>query len=108
MDFKTNKKVDFKTFTPPVKLHRKEPDRIPYRQYIQQLQQQQQQQQQNGGKPPAQLKNAATGLTEVQPPPTHGPKTGADTSLIAPMGGATRRHKGVERTRTKTLDIGRY
>ncbi|KAI9269862.1 hypothetical protein BY458DRAFT_510643 [Sporodiniella umbellata] len=97
MDFKTNKKVDFKTFTPPVKLHRKEPDRIPYRQYIQQLQQQNNK---------AQQANAGSSA-EVQPPTSHGPKTGADTSLIAPMGGATRNKQMLFKKRTKQIYLAK-
>ncbi|KAF7728149.1 hypothetical protein EC973_006664 [Apophysomyces ossiformis] len=101
MDFKTSKPVNMKTFARPVKLQRKDANYIPYRQFNamrseagpssstpssanQQQQQTQQQQQQQ-----------------------HGPKTGADTSLIAPMGGATRNKQMLFKKRTKQIFLAK-
>ncbi|KAI8882030.1 Rap30/74 interaction domain-containing protein [Backusella circina FSU 941] len=120
MDFKSNKKVDPKTFARPVKLHRKESSFVNYRNYANQQQQQQQQQQQaNKAGENTPNKNeedlgggdASSSSQPQQQQPTnqqqHGPKTGADTSLIAPMGGATRNKQMLFKKRTKQIYLAK-
>lgn len=130
MDFKHSKKVQPKNFARPVKLHRRETNRIPYGQYIQNLNAQ------NAAKA-ATVKEAAAKAAAIMngtplpessssskakedfseavgpstPTPNgkeqHGPKTGADTSLIAPLGGATRNKQMLFKKRTKQIYLAK-
>ncbi|KAI7902644.1 uncharacterized protein BX663DRAFT_473038 [Cokeromyces recurvatus] len=115
MDFKTNKAIDPKNFARPVKLHRKETNFVPYRQYIQNLNAQNAA---KAAKAAAAAANAAAimagnlptqteELNEVPTPTHHGPKTGADTSLIAPLGGATRNKQMLFKKRTKQIYLAK-
>jgi transcription initiation factor TFIIF subunit alpha len=129
MDFKGGSKhVEPKDFARPVKLHRKETNFLPYRQYIQNLNEQ------NAlaaAAKEAAAANAAAIMAGTAPPhpatkpvasevedlggdaptPTtqnqHGPKTGADTSLIAPLGGATRNKQMLFKKRTKQIYLAK-
>jgi transcription initiation factor TFIIF subunit alpha len=85
MNFKTVKPVKLETFTPPVKLQRKDPHAPPPQPHQEQL-----------GAPEA-----------VNEEPTRGPKTGADTSLIAPMGGATRNKQMLFKKRTRQIFLAK-
>ncbi|KAI8079532.1 uncharacterized protein B0P05DRAFT_586991 [Gilbertella persicaria] len=110
MDFKSSKRIEPKEFARPVKLHRKETNYVPYRQYIQNL---------NAANAAAAAATAAATtnntpnvadgntkpgeeLTETNAT-QHGPRTGADISLIAPMGGATHNKKMLFKKRTKQI-----
>jgi transcription initiation factor TFIIF subunit alpha len=135
MDFKSNKHVEPKDFARPVKLHRKETNYIPYRQYIQNLNAQNAA---NAAATAAAAANAAAIMAGTTPPnptlkahiasqvedlsgdgastsdkpqanpqPQHGPKTGADTSLIAPLGGATRNKQMLFKKRTKQIYLAK-
>ncbi|KAG2199946.1 uncharacterized protein EV154DRAFT_516371 [Mucor mucedo] len=132
MDFKSNKRVEVNKFARPVKLHRKETNFIPYRQYIQNLNEQ------NAANAAANAVAAAKAAAimagtpipndtsnrnnknvedlgneispdgpQVTPQPQHGPKTGADTSLIAPLGGATRNKQMLFKKRTKQIYLAK-
>ncbi|KAI9354476.1 hypothetical protein BD770DRAFT_392424 [Pilaira anomala] len=133
MDFKSNKRVELNKFARPVKLHRKETNFIPYRQYIQNLNAQ------NAANAAAAAAAAAKAAAimagtavpndkttkpnnsnvedlgneispdgpQVTPQPQHGPKTGADTSLIAPLGGATRNKQMLFKKRTKQIYLAK-
>lgn len=133
MHFKSNKRVEPSTFARPVKLHRKESNFVPYRQYIQNLNAQ------NAANaaanaaaaakaaaimagtpipedPPAAKKSGSNvedlggpspDGPQVTPQPQHGPKTGADTSLIAPLGGATRNKQMLFKKRTKQIYLAK-
>lgn len=134
MDFKSSKRVEPNTFSRPVKLHRKETNYIPYRQYIQNLNEQ------NAANAAANAAAAAKAAAimagtpipadntpkkagsnvedlggsgpspdgpQVTPQPQHGPKTGADTSLIAPLGGATRNKQMLFKKRTKQIYLAK-
>lgn len=128
MDFKSSKHVEPKNFARPVKLHRKETNFLPYRQYIQNLNEQ------NAAAAAAKEAAAAnaaaimagTPLPHPAAKPTasdveelggdaptpstqnqHGPKTGADTSLIAPLGGATRNKQMLFKKRTKQIYLAK-
>ncbi|KAL7315663.1 transcription factor IIF subunit tfg1 [Mucor circinelloides] len=129
MDFKGGSKhVEPKNFARPVKLHRKETNFLPYRQYIQNLNEQ------NAAAAAAKEAAAANAAaimagtplphpatkpaaSEVEdlggdaPTPNtqnqHGPKTGADTSLIAPLGGATRNKQMLFKKRTKQIYLAK-
>ncbi|KAI9312230.1 hypothetical protein BX666DRAFT_1989862 [Dichotomocladium elegans] len=120
MDFKTNRKVDFKTFARPVKLQRKDNNTGYNRMH-----------QRTGAGAGAGasshngMSHAASGsntkssntVEEIQPGQSqqqqqqqqqqHGPKTGADTSLIAPMGGATRNKQMLFKKRTKQIFLAK-
>ncbi|GAA5808222.1 hypothetical protein MFLAVUS_001607 [Mucor flavus] len=106
MDFKSYKKVDLYKFTLPVRLHREGSDFIPHRQYIHNLNEQNtaaaaktavivagtatsNDSTNNKNVEDIDNKISPDGL-QVTPQPQYGPKTGADTSLIAPLGGAAR------------------
>ncbi|CAO3653098.1 unnamed protein product [Mucor fragilis] len=129
MDFKGGSKhVEPKNFARPVKLHRKETNFLPYRQYIQNLNEQ------NAAAAAAKEAAAANAAaimagaplphpatkptaSDVEdlggdaPTPStqnqHGPKTGADTSLIAPLGGATRNKQMLFKKRTKQIYLAK-
>ncbi|KAI8361763.1 hypothetical protein BD560DRAFT_355912 [Blakeslea trispora] len=113
MDFKTNKRVEPKEFARPIKLHRKETNFVPYRQYIQNLNAQNAaaaaaaaaQQAQTAAQAPTEdltLDNPTPSQPQQQQQ-QHGPRTGADISLIAPMGGATHNKKMLFKKRTKQI-----
>lgn len=132
MHFRSNKRVEPNTFSRPVKLHRKESNFVPYRQYIQNLNAQ------NAANAAATAAAAAKAAAimagtpipedpptkksgsnveelggpspdgpQVTPQPQHGPKTGADTSLIAPLGGATRNKQMLFKKRTKQIYLAK-
>ncbi|KAI8997250.1 hypothetical protein BDB01DRAFT_770429 [Pilobolus umbonatus] len=119
MDFKSNKTVEPSKFARPVKLHRKESHFTPYRQYIQNLHNQRlKNQATNGasssGTTPSESSSKGGNIEElsvsesgVPQPQQHGPKTGADTSLIAPMGGATRNKQMLFKKRTKQIYLAK-
>jgi transcription initiation factor TFIIF subunit alpha len=133
MDFKSNKKVEPSNFARPVKLHRKESNFIPYRQYIQNLNEQNAANAASvaaaaakaaaimAGTPiPSEPQNknvedlgesSTTSTPNGTPTPNnkeqHGPKTGADTSLIAPLGGATRNKQMLFKKRTKQIYLAK-
>jgi transcription initiation factor TFIIF subunit alpha len=131
MDFKSSKNVDPKTFARPVKLHRKETNFIPYRQYIANLNAQNALNAKNAanaaanaaaimagqvpakstpasGKSSSQTEEFSESSSSSQPQQNqHGPKTGADTSLIAPLGGATRNKQMLFKKRTKQIYLAK-
>ncbi|KAI8639887.1 hypothetical protein BD408DRAFT_484527 [Parasitella parasitica] len=125
MDFKGGSKhVEPTSFARPVKLHRKETNFLPYRQYIQNLNE-------KNAKEAAAKEAAAANAAAIMagtplPYPAaksaevedlggdaststqqHGPKTGADTSLIAPLGGATRNKQMLFKKRTKQIYLAK-
>ncbi|OBZ85859.1 Transcription initiation factor IIF subunit alpha [Choanephora cucurbitarum] len=112
MDFKSSKRVEPKEFARPIKLHRKETNFVPYRQYIQNLNAQNaaaaaanaQQTDKNPGSQVEDLSaNSDAPAQQQQQQQQHGPRTGADISLIAPMGGATHNKKMLFKKRTKQI-----
>lgn len=124
MDFKSSKHVDPKQFARPVKLHRKDTNFIPYRQYIANLNAQNAQNAKNAANQAAnaaaimagQVPAKASGQVEdlgggddikSMQQNQHGPKTGADTSLIAPLGGATRNKQMLFKKRTKQIYLAK-
>lgn len=113
MDFKTNKPVDFNTFARPVKLQRKDNNNHGFGRMHRMA---------NGGNgtPNASQgssSNSAAGSSQdaagsssqqqQQHQQQHGPKTGADTSLIAPLGGATRNKQMLFKKRTKQIYLAK-
>ncbi|KAI9249490.1 hypothetical protein BDA99DRAFT_523940 [Phascolomyces articulosus] len=132
MDFKTAKKVDFNNFARPVKLQRKDGNPhynrfanrgSPHSNAATPAQ---------GGtaSPNNNINNSTTGTpnnnntngannsnnnnnsetgssSQQQPQHQHGPKTGADTSLIAPLGGATRNKQMLFKKRTKQIYLAK-
>ncbi|KAG2237307.1 hypothetical protein BDF21DRAFT_442935 [Thamnidium elegans] len=133
MDFKSSKRVEPNKFARPVKLHRKETNFIPYRQYIQNLNAQNAANAAAAAAAAAKAAAIMAGTTipndntnnkinknvedlgneispdgpQVTPQPQHGPKTGADTSLIAPLGGATRNKQMLFKKRTKQIYLAK-
>lgn len=85
MNFKSVKPVKLETFTPPLKLQRKDPY----------------------APPPAPNPDPAGPAETVNEEPSRGPKTGADTSLIAPMGGATRNKQMLFKKRTRQIFLAK-
>ncbi|KAG2181933.1 hypothetical protein INT43_006858 [Umbelopsis isabellina] len=85
MNFKTVKPVKLENFTPPVKLQRKDPN----------------------APPPAPANDPGAGPEAMNEEPSRGPKTGADTSLIAPMGGATRNKQMLFKKRTRQIFLAK-
>lgn len=86
MNFKSVKPVKLETFTPPLKLQRKDPNAPP---------------------PTPKSQNPDAAAETVNEEPTRGPKTGADTSLIAPMGGATRNKQMLFKKRTRQIFLAK-
>ncbi|CAO3675686.1 unnamed protein product [Umbelopsis ramanniana] len=86
MNFKFIKPVMLENFTPPLKLQRKDPH----------------------APPPQPIPEPIAGTSEtVNEEPSRGPKTGADTSLIAPMGGATRNKQMLFKKRTRQIFLAK-
>lgn len=85
MNFKTVKPVKLENFTPPVKLQRKDPN----------------------APPPAPANDPGAGPEAMNEEPSRGPKTGADTTLIAPMGGATRNKQMLFKKRTRQIFLAK-
>ncbi|KAH8547822.1 hypothetical protein BGW37DRAFT_508826 [Umbelopsis sp. PMI_123] len=86
MNFKSTKPVKLENFTPPLKLQRKDPH----------------------APPPTPNPEPTAGPSEtVNEEPNRGPKTGADTSLIAPMGGATRNKQMLFKKRTRQIFLAK-
>ncbi|KAI8384985.1 uncharacterized protein BYT42DRAFT_564292 [Radiomyces spectabilis] len=83
MDFRTSKKIDLKTFSRPVRLQRKDANYVPLRE-----------------------RGTETDTVE-SPSEVRGPKTSADTSLIAPMGGATRNKNMLFKKRTRQIFLAK-
>ncbi|CDS14299.1 hypothetical protein LRAMOSA06469 [Lichtheimia ramosa] len=107
MDFKTNKPVDFNNFARPVKLQRKDNNNHGFGRMHRMA---------NGGNSTpnaSQGSNSAAGnsqdasSSQQQQHQQHGPKTGADTSLIAPLGGATRNKQMLFKKRTKQIYLAK-
>ncbi|KAI9484739.1 hypothetical protein BDB00DRAFT_853846 [Zychaea mexicana] len=127
MDFKTAKKVDFNNFARPVKLQRKEGNQM-YNRFANRGSPSNSATAQaaTGGTAGANASNAASpstsnvnssngtpngeasgSQTPQQQQHQHGPKTGADTSLIAPLGGATRNKQMLFKKRTKQIYLAK-
>ena len=109
MDFKTNKPVDFNNFARPVKLQRKDNNNHGFGRMHRMA---------NGGNgtPNASQGNSSNSTagnsqdassSQQQQHQQHGPKTGADTSLIAPLGGATRNKQMLFKKRTKQIYLAK-
>ena len=97
MDFKTTKKVDFNNFARPVKLQRKDGNQLFNRSFLN-----------NNKESPSNGSLSPTPEAgNSQQHQQHGPKTGADTSLIAPMGGATRNKQMLFKKRTKQIYLAK-
>ncbi|KAI8144060.1 hypothetical protein BJV82DRAFT_490411, partial [Fennellomyces sp. T-0311] len=101
MDFKTAKKVDFSNFTRPVKLQRKDGNQTFTRSFLNKGSPS------NGNASPNTTPEAGNSQQQQQQQQQHGPKTGADTSLIAPMGGATRNKQMLFKKRTKQIYLAK-
>lgn len=101
MDFRTTKVVDFKNFARPVKLQRKDADKQNYHRHF------------GNNKTAGNTPGGAAGATATgessssTSSPHYGPKTGADTSLIAPLGGATRNKQMLFKKRTKQIFLAK-
>ena len=88
MEFIDKKQVDMDNFTRPIKMHRKDSQT----RLIQGLNN---------------ATNAAGSSAAVMAQVQHGPKSSADTSLIAPMGGATRNKQMLFKKRTKQIFLAK-
>ncbi|KAF9934334.1 hypothetical protein FBU30_002473 [Linnemannia zychae] len=105
--FQGQKIVTPRSFTPPVKLHRKKNEN-PHRGYYGKYSQYNQQQQQNAGKDAkdADKKDGAAGTAGAGTAPGATPATtGANTALIAPYGGGVRNKQMLFKKRTRQIYI---
>ena len=130
MDFKTSKPIDFNQFTRPVKLNREHTNFLPLNEYVDKRKKEEAviaaaqaeaaakaaaimagtpipEQKATPKKQGSNVEDLGAGPSpdgpQVTPQPQHGPKTGADVSLIAPLGGATRNKLMMFKKKTKQV-----